>query len=398
MPWRHFRIILFTVTAGKEARAARRQENVMPSKSVLFLVTHSAAGGAGEIMANIAEGFVARGHEVTLAALYPHPNSHLDTRLPWRHIVAERPGPLGAAKLGSALIGYLKRQRPDILITALPAANVMGAAGAWLARSGTRVYITHHSPSETHSALLNLADNISGGLPSVRKVVSVSDAVASSLDGKPQRYRAKRRTIHNALPPVVEAQLVELARAHQPRVARRRAVVAVGRLADQKNYPVLLRAAAHLTDVTVEIVGEGDQGRELRAMAQDLGLGDRVTFHGRLSRTRTLEILADGDILVQPSLFEGHSLALVEAAKLDLPLIVSDVPTQIEGVTARDGTRCGVVVPLHDDRALASAILRILNDTETYRTYADLASKLAAEADFGTMVDSYEQMVAETHA
>ena len=366
----------------------------MRSKSVLFLLSHSSAGGAGAIMANIAEGLAARGHDVTLAALYPHPASRLDARLPWHHVLPKRPAsPLRAIALGPALLRFIRKRRPDVVITALPAANVMGALGTWLARTGAKVFTTHHSPSETHNGVLNRLDSLCGGLSSVRGVVSVSNAVASSLDAKPARYRAKRRTIHNALPPPVEAQLSQLANAHAPRIARNRRVVAVGRLADQKNYPVLIRAATHMPDVTIEIVGEGDQGAELRAMAHDLGLDDRIVFHGRVSRSRALEILATGDILVQPSLFEGHSLALVEGAKVGLPLIVSDVPTQIEGVTARDGTRCGIIVPLHDDRALAAAITGLLNDPQTYRHYAGLASKLAGEANFDVMIDSYERMV-----
>jgi glycosyltransferase involved in cell wall biosynthesis len=316
--------------------------------------------------------------------------------LPWRFIVPVKPRtPLDMLRLVRATIRFFREEKPHRVVTALPAGNVMAALGAWWAGAKGVVCITHHSPAETHNALLTRVDAITGGLASVRSIVSVSDAVASSLDGKPAAYRAKRVTIHNAMPPVIEAQLAALAARHTPRTARSRRVVAVGRLAAQKNYPVLIRAAQHMPDVRVEILGDGELSAELRALADQLGVADRVIFHGRVPRETALEMLAEGDILAQPSLFEGHSLALVEGAKLGVPLVVSDVPSQVEGVTAPDGTRCGIVVPLEDDRALAQALLGLLNDPAAYARYHALALALGAAASYERMIDAYEALMGD---
>jgi glycosyltransferase involved in cell wall biosynthesis len=375
---------------------ARPIENVSSgARRIVLLVSHSTSGGAQEIWANLAEGLRARGHQVMLAALYPgdSPAQELAPPATWTYAVPERPASLGA-KL--AMVRDLARLfdgfEADIVFTALPAANVLAPVAATLARRRVRVVTSHHSPSETYNPALNLVDGLTGSLSSVAHIVGVSEAVRRTHQGKPAAYRGKLTTIKNALPPDVEARIARLAKARLGRRTGRQAV-AIGRLAEQKNYPVLIRAAVHMPDVVVRIVGDGSEGPALKALAAELGVTDRVQFLGFHPRTETLEILAGGDVFVQPSLFEGHSLALIEAAKLGMPLVVSDAQVQIEGVTGPDGALCGVVVGLHDDRSLAREILRLLDDPVHYAAAVSQATALGAAATYDAMITSYEQLM-----
>jgi glycosyltransferase involved in cell wall biosynthesis len=375
---------------------ARPIENVSSgARRIVLLVSHSTSGGAQEIWANLAEGLRARGHQVMLAALYPgdSPAQELAPPATWTYAVPERPASLGA-KL--AMVRDLARLfdgfEADIVFTALPAANVLAPVAATLARRRVRVVTSHHSPSETYNPALNLVDGLTGSLSSVAHIVGVSEAVRRTHQGKPAAYRGKLTTIKNALPPDVEARIARLAKARLGRRTGRQAV-AIGRLAEQKNYPVLIRAAVHMPDVVVRIVGDGSEGPALKALAAELGVTDRVQFLGFHPRTETLEILAGGDVFVQPSLFEGHSLALIEAAKLGMPLVVSDAQVQIEGVTGPDGALCGVVVGLHDDRSLAREILRLLDDPVHCAAAVSRATALGAAATYDAMITSYEQLM-----
>jgi glycosyltransferase involved in cell wall biosynthesis len=227
----------------------------------------------------------------------------------------------------------------------------------------------------------------------VKTIVSVSDAVSASLDKKPESYRAKRRTIHNALPPRIEALLGDMAARRVGR-AHGRKIVATGRLAEQKNYPMLIRAMALMPDVTADIVGAGPDEAALRTLAEERGVADRVAFRGFHPREEALAMLAEGDVFVQVSLFEGHSLALIEAAKLGLPIVVSAIPEQIEGITANDGTVCGITVPLQDDRALADAVLGLLANPAALQNGVALAGKLAHDATYEAMIAAYERLAA----
>lgn len=362
---------------------------------IAFLVSHSSAGGVQEICANLAEGFLERGYASRLHALYP---LRADIRatspeLPWNYIVPKRPShPLALMALLAALIRFFRTEVPDILLTAMPAANVLAPIAARIAGARTRIFISHHSPVETHNPLLNWLDGLSGSLPNVAGIISVSNTVAQSLERKPDAYRRKRKTILNALPPRIETLIDRLKAERAPLPAGQRRVMATGRLASQKNYPVLIRAARHMPGVEIEIAGTGPDEAALKELAQELGVAERIRFLGHLPRETALARLSGANVFVQPSLFEGHSLALIEAARLELPLVVSDVPVQIEGVTAPDGDTCAQIVPVHDDRKLANALLAVLDPSAARDDWVRRARHLGDSARFSAMLDSYEAL------
>ncbi len=363
--------------------------------TIHFAITHSTAGGLRELWDDIAEGLRARGYPVKRFVLYPpaDPAAEGVDMAVWHHIVAQRPrSPLAAFRMVAALVRYLRRERPAVIVSSMPAANVLLPIAVTLARVPTRVFLSHHSPTSTHNRMLDRIDGVTGALPCVAGIVSVSDAVGATLAHKPAAYRAKTSTIHNALSERVEQVLNALPRRRaEPGEPLR--IVALGRLVDQKNYPMLIRAMTDVPDAILDIVGGGEDEAALRALIVELDVGDRVTITGLLPRDAALTIAASADIFVQVSRFEGHSLALIEAARLGLPLIVSDVPVQVEGVTADDGTRCGIVVPLDDSAALAAAI-RELRDPGRRSHWATLALRLGREASNARMLDRYEALLA----
>lgn len=362
-------------------------------RSVVFLVSHSSAGGVQEVWTDLAAGFRERGYATSLAALYPSAGKVQDSppQIPWTYIVEQKPSsPLGQIAMLKALARYFAAHSPSIVFTAMPAANVLAPAAATFAGSDVTVAVSHHSPSQTHNPVLNLLDGITGSLKAVRAVISVSEAVNQSLDSKAASYRAKRQVIGNALPPRIEEHIAGLARSRSG--ARRRMVVASGRLSAEKNYPALLRAAVYMPDVDVQIIGTGPDEDTLKALASELGVASRVSFLGFLPREEALRRLGEGDVFAQPSFFEGHSLALIEAAKLGLPLVVSEAPGQIEGITAADGTRCGVAVSANDDVALANEILRLLDEPDRYADFSAKARAVGAAVTYGAMVAAYEAL------
>lgn len=363
---------------------------------ILFAVTHSSAGGLREIWSDIAEGLALRGYPVGRFALYAPDDGDGEgvDWTAWHHVVERPPRSIGATlKLFFGLFKYLRQVRPVAIVTAMPAANVAIPLAVRLAGLPTRVFVTHHSPTHTHNALLDLLDSWTGSLRNVAAVISVSDAVSDSLARKPGRYRAKRRTIHNALPQSIEELIDDrrIVRHHDPACH----VVALGRLSYQKNYPMLLSAIARLPGITLEIVGGGEDESDLRSLADALGIADRVHFAGMMSRIQALDRAAGAEIFVQVSRYEGHSLALIEAARLGLPLIVSDIPEQVEAVTAEDGERCGITVPLGDVDELARRIATLIGDPVTRAHWSKLARKLALERSHIQMIDRYEQILVD---
>jgi glycosyltransferase involved in cell wall biosynthesis len=156
---------------------------------------------------------------------------------------------------------------------------------------------------------------------------------------------------------------------------------------------MLIQAMVDVPDALLEIVGGGEDEAALRALVADLGLADRVVFAGLVPREAALARAASADVFVQVSRYEGHSLALIEAARLGLPLVVSDVPVQVEGITALDGTQCGIVVSVDDPAALASTLRVLQRDPALRSHWADLALRLGADASNARMLDRYEAVL-----
>lgn len=362
----------------------------MKKGTIAFVSTHPSAG-VGELWDNLATVLQGRGNSTARICLY-EADGQAD-RPGWLRLSDQDLGSVrGMVKGLFGLWRWLRENRPAFVFTAMPAANVIVPAIASLASPATRVAISHHSPTTTYSPLLNNVDGVTGSFANVVAVVSVSDAVASSLSRKSGAYRAKTRTIRNALPPEIEAWVDSTFPAGERLAPRARKVVTNGRLAYQKNYPTLLSAIARKDDVTLDIIGSGPDERALREMAKTLGVEDRVRFLGQHGRRDALVLIGDGDIFAQVSRFEGHSLALIEAARLGLPLVVSDVPAQIEAVTASDGEVCATIVGVDDDAALADAIVGLLADTDAYRAASRRARRLALERSFDDVADAYEAL------
>jgi len=363
---------------------------------IAFAITHSEAAGAQAVWADLALAFRDRDCDVFLIAIYPSQRQLLKVGhgLSWTHCVERIPRT--ASDVISAVIKarkLLASIKADVIFTALPAANVIFPIINGCTRRPAKVYTSHHSPTFTHNCLLNSIDNFVGTSGFVDGVICVSHAVKSSLERKFDRYRSKCSVIRNALPPEIEAHINKLALDDNSVPQARKKIVACGRLAAQKNYSVLIRAMAEVRDAQLEILGEGPDQASLQALARECGVEHRVTFSGVKERHDALKIMAQSQIFVQPSLFEGHSLAIVEASKLGLPIIVSSVPSQSEAVTRSDQTICALTHNVDDHVELACCIKLLLHDDAEFHRYCALSKSLGVEVNFAQMVDQYASLV-----
>ena len=157
-------------------------------------------------------------------------------------------------------------------------------------------------------------------------------------------------------------------------------IVSVGRLVDYKGYPTLLKAIAALRgkgrDLSCEIVGDGPEEPLLRVAMRELGLDGHVRLAGPKTLSEVRDLLRSASLFVlacrrgRGGLMDGIPVVLVEAMALGVPVVstrISGIPELIE-----DG-RTGLLAEPGDDRGLAEAIGRILDDSA-------LASSLAAAA------------------
>jgi len=104
-------------------------------------------------------------------------------------------------------------------------------------------------------------------------------------------------------------------------------MVFVGRLTAEKQVEVILEAMTKLDpalDVSFDIVGGGDQRKSLERLTGELGLSDRVTFHGRTTDEELRAVLSRASLFVIASIAELQSIATMEAMASALPVVAAD--------------------------------------------------------------------------
>ena len=110
-----------------------------------------------------------------------------------------------------------------------------------------------------------------------------------------------------------------------PRTENR--IMFVGRVTAEKQIDVLIRAVAALDpklDAHLDIVGSGDQTKNLQALAARLGLGSRVRFCGFVSDDELHDLYAQATVFAMPSIAELQSIATMEAMASALPVVAAD--------------------------------------------------------------------------
>jgi glycosyltransferase involved in cell wall biosynthesis len=139
--------------------------------------------------------------------------------------------------------------------------------------------------------------------------------------------------------------------------------IAVGRLVPLKDYPTLFRAFAQLpTRPTLTVAGTGPEEAALRALANALGIEERVLFTG--FQSDLLPLLQTSDAFVLASRWEGLPVSVLEASAAHLPVVATDGPGTCE--TIRPG-ESGFLVPIQDVAALASAMEAVMALTPKQR-------------------------------
>jgi colanic acid/amylovoran biosynthesis glycosyltransferase len=153
--------------------------------------------------------------------------------------------------------------------------------------------------------------------------------------------------------------------------------ICVASLQEYKGHAVLLQALAEgeggLERVELDLVGDGVLRPDLERLARELGLADRVRFHGSQTEPRVRELLAAADIFVLPSIvardgqMEGLPVALMEALASGL----FAVSTRLSGIPelVRDG-ETGALAEPGDVASLADALRRALRDSDEARARA----------------------------
>src|SRR3954469_19701892 len=244
-----------------------------------------------------------------------------------------------------------------------------GLVGTWTARMADRPLVT-----TLHGTDVRLARTVAFSRPGFRHVMQHSAAVTAVS----QFLADEAREIVSTQMPTV-APMPVATNLFSPGGARQaNRILFVGRLNAQKGIEMLLRALS-LTQfvVNLDVIGDGDSSR-FRALADELGVAERVRWIGALPQHKLTEYYRSATALVVPSVNEGLGLVAVEAQLCETPVIAFD-SGGLSDVVQHD--RTGILVSDISASALADAIDRLLASPDR-RAFLGAAGRLHALATF----------------
>jgi glycosyltransferase involved in cell wall biosynthesis len=366
------------------------------SRRIILINSFLNTGGSQQATIRLARQLKLRGHDAEAWFLYNKGEFYapeivgVETR-----ILIDKPslGVAEHARLFALLVRRFVADRPDAVVTFLPLAAVLGQFAALLA--GVKARITSQRvPGDTYTPMLRRLDRLWGTFGIFKEVVCVSDAVRRSFDTYPAPYRGRLAVVHNGIEWRAAAVDRQSARARLGLAPDQFALLAVGRLQEQKNFGLAIEAAAKAGGVRLLIAGDGPDREALEARTRELGAADRTGFLGNQTPERIAELLAASDAFILPSLFEGQSNALLEAMHAGLPILASDIEMQRETLTEAGGGVAGFLLPLGSAAAWSEAIARLRDDPVLRRDLGGRAEALVRER-FGlaAMVDKFEALI-----
>jgi len=362
---------------------------------ILFLITSLAYGGAETQLVNLATRLKGRGWDVRVVSMLP-PQAFIDelqqAGIPLATLNMRR----GVADPRAVfrLLKILREWKPDIVHSHMIHANLL----ARITRIFYKVPVlvsTAHSISEGRrwreiaykltDSLADITTNVSRA--AVERYIRVGAAPEGKIIFMPNgvdtlRFRPDqtlRRTLRDDLG--VNGKFVWLA---------------VGRFEAAKDYPNMLQAfktvVETIQNTMLLFAGQGTLLEDIKKLAIDLGLTKNVRFLGM--RRDVPELMNAADAFVLSSQWEGFGLVIAEAMACQLPVVATDSggPREI-----LNGGKLGFLVPTKDPKALATAMIKMMNLPELERKAMGRAGRAYIEANYSLerVVDQWENLYKE---
>lgn len=212
------------------------------------------------------------------------------------------------------------------------------------------------------------------------RIICISDQTKSNLV-KYLGRNSKIKTIYNGIS--IKRFLLPI---KQIKEKQRLIVTMIAAFRTQKDQDTLIKAVAELpANYRVRLVGDGARRDELQRLAVAFQVADRVDFLG--IRSDIPKLLAESDINVLSSHWEGLSLSSIEGMASGRPFVASDVDGLREIVGGN-----GVLFPEGDARKLAHEIRSLCENPEHYREVAIKCQEKAKQYDISVMARRYHEL------
>lgn len=327
---------------------------------IAIIISTLGCGGAERVVSLLANYWASGSNTVAIFCL--------DESEPWYEldptISVQQVGPSGSSKniwegvrknTQRVLVIHrtLKQFSPDIVLSFMTEANVVTLIGTRFLKVpvivSERTVPGFADRRLIWSSLRNILYRFSS-----RIVVQSADAKGALS----KTISAKTVIIGNPIYPALKSHFPKKERLDSPQI------VSVGRFTAEKRFDLLLEALAKVVEqypkTIVTVYGDGPLRATLEAQVHRLGLTTNVCLYGRVLEPR--QLIADADMFVLCSDFEGFPNAVCEALAAGLPVIVADCPGGVKEIIEHETN--GLLFRRGDSRDLAKKIFQLCEDVE----------------------------------
>jgi len=371
---------------------------------VAFFVSTMEGGGAERVMLNLVNHYAEQGYKVDLL-LAKKIGPYLDEVSSKVRIVdlnVDR-----AWQYIAPLVRYFRSEKPEVMLVATTILNVIALFTKRLSFSRTRVVVSEHIDivSFAETGLLQRSKLVRWGVrmfyPQANNVVAVSEGAADRLSEFSGLKRTDISTVYNG---VVDDEKLALSRVPVDNELLNnkdiKVLLAVGRLQPQKDYANLLHSFGLLLEkyrsVSSEplphlmVLGEGELRPELESLADELGIRQNLSMPGFVDNP--FQYLANTDVFILSSEFEGLPTVLIEALACGCSVVSTDCPSGPDEIL-KSG-QFGRLVPIKDSQALADSLFKTLTEGDVCSQEERLARGLSFNVD--AAVEKYSRVLGLT--
>ena len=365
---------------------------------LLFFIHSLHSGGAERVTANLANYWAEKGWQITVVTLTSTAQDFYQLHPAVQRIALNVAGESDHAFAAIsnnlcrvlALRRVLQKVQPDVALAMMSTANMLLA----LAAIGLKGMITIGSERiyppriPLGRAWEFLRSYLYGHL---QAMVALSSESAAWLA---QHTRARHiPVIPNAVTWPLPLQQPKLP--VPERAAGQYTLLAVGRLADQKGFDLLIPAFQHIAadfpSWHLRILGDGFDRAKLQAQITSLGMESRISLPGRAGNVGQWYEAAD--MYVMSSRFEGFPNTLVEAMAHGLPAVSFDCDTGPRDIIRHEVD--GLLVSAGDSQALEQALRRLMADENLRKQFANRAIEVRERFSMERIAGKWESLFEE---
>jgi glycosyltransferase involved in cell wall biosynthesis len=281
--------------------------------------------------------------------------------------------PFDYLKAYSKLKTFISQEKPDVLISFLPLANIMTSI---IGRNlGIKIRIaSQRNPPYIYGGIVRAVDRLIGSKGYYTHNVCNSKSGYDAFSSYPESYKNRLHIINNCVDKP-DLTLTKSEARKKFNISPELVVLTnVGRLHEQKNHEVIINAMKQVDNATLFLAGGGPLREQIATQIRVNNMMDRVVMLGDLEREDVRTLLTASDIFLIPSKYEGLSNALIEAMSYGLPIICSNIPSFTDFLGNKDGIN-GFTGLIAENSNWATEINKLIDNIELRMKYGELSKE-----------------------